>query len=300
MKRLFLSALIALISGAAIAQTRTELYDQFSNSGAQQDTAAIAALIADWERLYPGDAELYSVRANYYFMRAFEEVVIMTDEEPAPGEEALEFVDSLGVTRYMYSKVVPNEARIDAAKSILAEGIAKNPDRLDLREGKAYIHLRTGEYALAAQEIQSALERSVLNGNKWTGTLDKPVDGDGAAHLRDNVQAFFYDLVSAEDLASAESLVNTAVRLYPQETMYLSDKAALSYFAGDLKGAVKGYLSVLEKDPDDMLVTLNVAHIYEELGDKKNAVKYYRIVAASNEEGFAEEASERINALTAE
>lgn len=300
MKRLILSALIILLSGAAFAQTRAELYDRFNKCCDQQDTTAAAALIADWERLYPGDAELYSLRANYHFMNAFEAVVVMTDEEPAPDEKALSFVDSLGVTRYMYSKLAPKENKVNAAKNILAEGITKNPDRLDLRVGKAYLHLKLDENALAAQELQAALERSVLNGNKWTGTLGKPLEADGPGGLEGSVQSFFYDLASSKDLASAGILIDTAVRLYPQNPFYLSDKAALYYFSEDLEEAVKWYVSALEIAPDDMLIASNVAHIYEDLGDKQNAVKYYRIVAASGDEEFAGEADDKIRELTAE
>lgn len=300
MKRLFLSALIVLLSGAAFAQTKSELYDRFTKSRAQQDTAAVAALITDWERLYPGDAELYSLRANYLFMNAFEAVVVMTDEEPDPGKRALEFVDSLGVTRYMYSKLAPKEDKVNAAKNILAEGITKNPDRLDLRVGKAYLHLQLAEYALAAQEMQSALERSVLNGDKWTGALDAPIESDSEAGLEGSVQTFFYELANTEDLAPAGSLVDTAIRLYPRNAFYLSDKAAICYYSGNLEEAVKWYLSALEIAPDDMLIATNIAHIYEELGDKQNAVKYYRIVAASDDEEFAGEANDKICKLTAE
>ena len=300
MKRLFLSALIVLLSGAAFAQTKSELYDRFTKSRAQQDTAAVAAVITDWERLYPGDVELYSLRANYLFMNAFEAVVVMTDEEPDPGKRALEFVDSLGVTRYMYSKLAPKEDKVNAAKNILAEGITKNPDRLDLRVGKAYLHLQLAEYALAAQEMQSALERSVLNGDKWTGALDAPIESDSEAGLEGSVQTFFYELANTEDLAPAGSLVDTAIRLYPRNPIYLADKAAVCYFSGDLEEAVKWYISALEIAPDDMLIATNIAHIYEELADKQNAVKYYRIVAASDDEEFAGEANDKIRKLTAE
>ncbi|MBQ4201277.1 MAG: hypothetical protein II648_03155, partial [Bacteroidales bacterium] len=70
MRRLSISFLIVLLSGVAFAQTKAELYDKFSSSVSQRDSTAIVSLISDWEKLYPGDAELYSVRANYYFMNA--------------------------------------------------------------------------------------------------------------------------------------------------------------------------------------------------------------------------------------
>ena len=97
MKRLLISSLVILLSGVTFAQTKAELYGRFSRSISQRDSASIVSLISDWEKLYPGDAELYSLRANYYFMNAINEVVVMSDKEPTDGRRALTFRDSLGV-----------------------------------------------------------------------------------------------------------------------------------------------------------------------------------------------------------
>ena len=133
MKRLFLTLFAALLVCSAFAQSRTELYDSFKDATSRHDTAAIASLISDWEKLFPNDAELYSVKANYYFQGAVNEVVVLSDEEPADGRECLAAQDSLGVKGYMYSEVQIDSSKLDSAKMILAEGIIEHPDRLDLR-----------------------------------------------------------------------------------------------------------------------------------------------------------------------
>ena len=48
-----------------------------------------------------------------------------------------------------------------------------------------------------------------------------------------------------------------------------------------------------------MLVTNNIAHIYEELGDTQNAIKYYRIVANSGDVDYAESAKAELKRLSA-
>ena len=300
MRRLSISFLIVLLSGVAFAQTKAELYDRFSSSVSQRDSTAIVSLISDWEKLYPGDAELYSVRANYYFMNAISEVVVMSDKEPTDGRRALAFRDSLGVTRYMYSEPQYDAVKIGLAKSTLEEGIAKYPDRLDLRLGKVTIHLRANENTLAVQEIQSALERSITNKNKWKGTLDAPIETNGVSYLRDCVQDYFAGFLDTDDMESAKSVIDAAVRLYPKDAMFLADRAAIGYFSGDLKDALKWYLSSRENAPDDMLVTNNIARIYEELGDKQNAIKFYRIVANSDDEDYAESAKAKLKELNSQ
>lgn len=39
----------------------------------ERDSSAIISLISDWERLFPYDAEIYSLKANYYFQNAVDE-----------------------------------------------------------------------------------------------------------------------------------------------------------------------------------------------------------------------------------
>lgn len=213
MKRFAISVIVVLFSGITFAQTRAELYNRFDKSISRSDSTAIVSLIEDWEKLYPDDAELYSVRANYYFMNAINKVTVMSDKEPTDGRRTLVFLDSLGVTRYMYTESHYNTARIGLAEGTLAEGIAKYPDRLDLRLGKVAIHLQAKENALAAREIESALERSVVNKNKWLGTLDKPIKTNGVSYLRECIQDYFVGFINADDMTSAGSIVDAAISL---------------------------------------------------------------------------------------
>lgn len=97
----------------------------------------------------------------------------------------------------------------------------------------------------------------------------------------------------------AESIIDAAIRLYPKDAVFLADKGTICYYSNDLKGALKWYLASRENAPDDMLVADNIARIYDKLGDKQNAIKYYRIVAESGDENYAESARVRLKNLTA-
>ena len=107
------------------------------------------------------------------------------------------------------------------------------------------------------------------------------------SYLRDCVQGYFAGFLDTDDMASAKSMIEAAVRLYPRDAIFLSDRAAISYFSGDLKDALKWYLSSRENAPDDMLVTHNIARIY-------------RIVANSNDENYAESAKAELKELNAQ
>ena len=247
MKRLFLTLSIVLLSGVVFAQTRSELYGRFREAASNSDETAFAAVSADWERMYPDDAELYSVRANYFFMLSMEEGIVAAEDGFYPE------------TRY-------DREKLDQATGTLAKGIAKFPDRLDLRLGKASMHLDADETGPAAREVQAALERSAVNKNQWNWTLDESVGADGMDILRDAVQDYLSALIDAEELTLAEEMIDTAVRLYPKDAVFLSDKGSLRYFAEDLEGALKWFQTAHDCAPDDQLISNNLSHVKKQLG----------------------------------
>lgn len=89
MRRLLLVVMTILISFASFAQTRAELYDSYNNAISKKDLASLESLITNWEKLYPNDAELYSVRANYYFQDAVNDVIVMSGTPPTDGRKCI-------------------------------------------------------------------------------------------------------------------------------------------------------------------------------------------------------------------
>lgn len=299
MKRLILLPFMALFVCSALAQSREELYEKFMAAISERDSTSVLSLISDWEKLFPNDAELYSVKANYYFQNAVDDVIVMSETAPTDGRECFVVENSSGVKAYMFSELQIDSVKLDSAKETLAEGISKNLDRIDLRLGKVTIHLYVQENSLAVQEIQSALEHSIKNDNKWIGTLDSPVETDGISYLRDCIQEYLSQLLNANDIVSAEKMIDTCIQLYPDEAIFLSDKGTLRFYADDLKNALEWFLKARELAPDDMLITNNIANLYEKQGDKENALKYYHIIADGNDEYFAEIARTAIQELNA-
>lgn len=300
MKRLLLTLVIVLLSCTAIAQTRTELYDRFHEAISRYNTDGAAAVIAEWERSYPGDAEIFALQANYHFQKAFNEEIVLSDTEPEDGREYLLTKDSLGVQRYLYSEIRIDSTELKAAQAALAEGILNHPDRLDIRLGKITIHLYVAEHDLAVQEVKSALERSLKNQNRWTDTLDEPIETDGVSYLRSCIQDYLSQLIKAKDLASAEKMIDNCIKSYSKDAVFLTDKGVLRFYANDLKGALKWFRKASRNAPEDMLITTNIANIYEKMGNRKKALKYYGIIAESDDEKFAEIAKSAIEELKAD
>lgn len=300
MKRLLLTLAIVMLSCSAFAQSRTELYDRFHEAISSYNTDGAAEVIAEWEKSYPDDAEIFALQANYHFQKVLNEEIVLSDTEPGDGREYLLTKDSLGVQRYLYSEIRIDSTELKAAQAALAEGILNHPDRLDLRLGKITVHLYVAEHDLAVQEVTSALERSLKNQNRWTNTLDEPIETDGVSYLRECIQDYLEQLIEADDLASAERMIDDCIKSYSKDAVFLTDKGVLRFYADDLKDALKWFRKARRIAPDDMLITANIANLYEKMGNKKKALKYYGIIAESDDEKFAEIAKSAIQELNAE
>lgn len=298
MKRLLLTLAVVMLSCSVFAQTQAELYDRFNEAISRYDIDGAAAVIDEWEKSYPGDAEIFALQANYHFQKAINEEIVLSDTEPDDGSEYLLIKDSLGVQRYLYSEIRIDSTELKAAQAALAEGILNHPDRLDLRLGKITVHLSADEHDLAVQEVKSALERSLKNQNRWTDTLDEPIETDGVSYLRECIQDYLSQLIEADDLASAEKMIDDCILSYPKDAVFLTDKGVLRFYADDLKGALKWFRKANKADSDDMLIMANIANIYEKMDNRKKALKYYSIIAESDDEEFAEIAKSAIQELT--
>lgn len=214
-------------------QSQEDLYDNFKVEISERNTTATLALISDWEKLLHNDAELCSLRANYYFLNAVDNVIVMAEIAPTDGREYFVVKDSLVAEAYMFSELQIDSVKLDSAKETLAEGIGKNPDRIDLRLGKVTIHLYVQENLLAVQGTLSALEHSTKNNNMWIGSLDIPIESNGISYLRDCIQDYLSQQLNANDFVSAEKMIDTCIQIYPNDATSLTDKGSLRFYAGD-------------------------------------------------------------------
>ena len=300
MKYLLVTLFAALLTWSAIAQTREDLYARFTEASMNADTTAISELLTEWEKLYPDDAELYSVRANYLYLSSRNEVITLTTEEPIDGMECYEVKDSAGVKGYMYSKIQTDSVKYEAAITTLTEGIRKYPDRLDLRLGKVTLLLYANKNDHAVEEIIQAIQHSTENQNNWYYTLDVPVETDGVSFLRDCIQDYFGRFLDAEDLVSAETLIDACISMYPNDAVFISDKGTIRIVADDLPGAMEWFSKANKIAPDDMLIVYNIAIIYKMQGDIDNALKYFGIMLESGDDEYSELAKTEIEQLNSQ
>ena len=142
------------------------------------------------------------------------------------------------------------------------------------------------------------IERSHLNGNQWLWTLNTPVGEDGETMFKSSMQDYFSRLFDADLDGEAMQLVEWLLQYYPDEVMFRSDKASLLAITGNSDQALPLFLSIHKDYPDDNIVTSNIAYIYKTMGDKKNALKYYRLLSDCGDEEMEELARQAISELS--
>lgn len=295
MKHLFITALITTIISCSCVQTRTELYKSFNKAYDDKDTAAVESVISQWEKLYPGDAEIYSLRSNYFLMKAVRSNMTISEDRPTDGREFYTITDSLGRTAYLSEEYYVDDATIESAVITLAEGIANHPDRIDLRLGKITIHMYVRAHSKAIETIKYMLERSLANNNTWTGEMDKDIETDGVSYICDCIQDYFSKMLYAGDFMAAEKLIDCCLEYYPENPYFIWNKGAMKFNTGDFNEATKLYLKARAAIPEDMQLTINLAEAFERAGDLQNARKYYQIVSESGDPEFADIALQALN-----
>ena len=245
----------------------------------------------------------------------WDEVMQMTPIPPEDGIQALELEDSTGAPVYLYQVQVFNDSLVAIANEKIDKAISLYPDRLDLPFGKLAALFRLEDYDNAMPVLHQVIERSHLNGNRWTWTLNTPVGEDGetmfkssmqdyfsrlfdAAMFKSSMQDYFSRLFDAELDDKAMQLVEWLLQYYPDEVMFRSDKASLLAKTGNNDQALPLFLSIHKDYPDDNIVISNIAYIYKTMGDKENALKYYRLLSKCDDEEMEELAREAISELT--
>ena len=297
MKRLLLFIILAVsLAGSISAQNNWyERYRECINDSSLEYTRQV---IEQWQQAEPESPDVYAACFNYYYKMGWDEVMQMTPIPPEDGIQALELEDSTGAPVYLYQVQVFNDSLVAIANEKIDKAISLYPDRLDLPFGKLAALFRLEDYDNAMPVLHQVIERSHLNGNRWTWTLNTPVGEDGETMFKSSMQDYFSRLFDAELDDKAMQLVEWLLQYYPDEVMFRSDKASLLAITGNSDQALPLFLSIHKDYPDDNIVTSNIAYSYKTMGDKKNALKYYRLLSNCGDEEMEELARQAISELT--
>lgn len=284
MKHILITLLAGFLSmTAALARTDKEFYEQFAQQIQSRDSVAAAATISEWEKVSPSSVELLIARVNYCYLKSMgKEAVVTTTEPPKGNTQFFMLRDTLGnVAGYMYSEVQYDEDMFAKCMDTFRQGIEAHPDRVDLRQGQAAIYFERGMYDKACRVLLSMIARSKVNGCRWNVLFEAPLE---KSQYYDSLQDYFAQLVDGEcDEETVGKYVDALTEAYPDYSIFRADKAYVYLMRQDIPSALAEYKAVLEMDPSDMIVVLNIAYLYETMGDVESAKLYYGKVASNSD-----------------
>ena len=288
-------AAVVLSSGVGMAQeggeSKNSRYDRFLEllSDLPIDTVSIGNLIDVWDR---EDPEYYVAAHNYWFLISRETGIEMVAGAPTGGEDDVMVLYPEGQNDgepvgYLRSGEYFKEKEMNKAEVVLKEGIAKFPDRLDMRFGLVRFYIEKAQFGDAVAAMQNVIDRNKENGGSWLWSLNEDLPGEESAKefLDEVFQHYFSDFVNDGSEEDSMNLVETLLRYDPENAIFISDKASLMFMQWRFDEAMALYEKALALQPDDMLITGNLAYGYYQTNQFDKAQKYAEILQQKGDAG---------------
>lgn len=198
--------------------------EQFVKLLGENDIERQYTILKSWEDAEPDDPELYVSFFNYYFAKSRQETVSLTTKQPDGESIPITKENDKTVVGYLGSNIFHTKADFDAGISYIDRGIAKFPDRLDMRFGKTYAFSQIGDFSRLTKEIVATIERSNANQNNWLWTQEKTLENPREFMFR-AIQDYVVKLFTlGKDKAIFIMLIaETVLKYYPDQIESLSN-----------------------------------------------------------------------------
>jgi tetratricopeptide (TPR) repeat protein len=270
-----LTALSLLLSLFGFSQTFQEQFDAKMDNN---DTIGMHALIIDWRKNEPNNPETEVAIFNYFAMRAFSEVVTLNTTPPEDGSESIEMVDSLGnVSGYLYGTPTVNDSLIQLSVKYINQGIAKYPNRLDLRLGKIYVLRESQHWDWMEEEIINTIKQGQANKNSWYWMKNEPVEDD-LNFLNSSLQEHFYSLFESGLPYGYEIIERCSKIMLEQDdanVITLSNVATCKMMKEEYAEALTYINKAYSINANDEIIINNAGFCHWKLGHPEDAKRYY-------------------------
>jgi len=252
-------SLIILLSIGTLLRMNSQTYkEQFNKLVDMNDTIAQENLLKDWKKATPNDAELYTAGFNYYVRKSMKQ---------KPGKPQ-------GEMSY-------NPKILKVAYTLIDSGIARFPERLDMRFGKISVLGDTKNYNEYTKEIIFAVDYSSTIKNDWKWIDNAPVKNDKKKFFLGSIQEYINLMLETKNeglLDNVRKIAEEVMAFYPKEAEFISDDAITFMLKEDYDNALKIFAVAEKIAPHNSIVITNMGHCYAQKGDNANAIKYYELV----------------------
>ena len=274
--------LFAVCLCSLMAWGQTDYYAHFQELLDKEDTVGLRAFIPEWEQKAGPSGDTYAAWYNLLVLEGtIADLQLIADTTAVAG---LLMRDSLGnIVGTITGEPLYDSEKLGQAYQKIDEGIAKYPDRLDLWFGKAHVQQLQNDDIAALETLKKVIDRSLVNHQQWLWTNDKPTPSAPKDFFFDSLQGYFSYLYDAQSDSVAQALVEYGLKYYPDNIYLLNDKAVLLTNAKKLDEALNIFLKLYNLAPNDEIVVWNIASLYAEKHDKKQAAIYYKKLLKSKD-----------------
>lgn len=295
MPKYFTLLFAVLFAAQAFAQNYPR---QFAKLLTQNDTTAQWQLLQDWEKAHPNDAELFIAYFNYYFSKSHIAALHIGPE--AGAGDALQMQDSSGAetVAYITNDVTFDNELLQKGFNCIDTGIDKYPARLDMRFGKIYALGQLEHYDAFTNEIIKIIDWDNKFDHQWTWTDNVRVTNPKQFFLH-AIQDYVVQLYNAgdEQLMRMQQVAQAVLKYYPAHVESLSNLAITFGLQGNYDSALEALFKAVKIAPRDAVVLNNIAYMYEQKGDKTNAIKYYELTAKHGDKEARASVAEKLKKL---
>ena len=275
---------------------------QFRTAFQKQDTTEQKNILDKWSQENDNDPELYVAYFNYFATQSKKEMITL-GQNPK-GENVLQIMDKdtseTEPVGFIYGETYYDTDLLTTAFQYINKGIENYPNRLDMRFGYIYMLGESEDYDLFTTEIIKTIDYSAINKNQWTWSDGKPLESPKETMLG-SIQGYQLTLYNTEEDKLLENMKNIAqavLKHYPNHIESLSNLSVVFLIQGEYDKALEPLLKANKLTPNDTIVLNNIAQTYKLKGDKKNALKYYKMIVKQGDEEAKEHAKQQIEALT--
>ena len=281
-------ALTALMLwGVAFGQN---IYDRFNEAIQKGDSAQMTTLIRQIQASDDVSPDRYIAEFNYYFNRSnnSEGPINMSKELPEDEDVTTWYAlrDSVGnISGYIYGVNRYDRTIADSGIAVINEGIARYPDRLDMRFGKVHVLGKLRDWKGFRDEILQVLERTKVNNKQWVFPgNNEPADTILTYSILEYQKDIFDHCKLKEEskvqdavlLGYMRDIATHMLELYPKDIFSMNIMAATYNASHDPSNALKWLKKAEEINPKDVIVLSNLADTYYYLQDYANEKKYLK------------------------
>ena len=292
-KRLIVALSLSFVF-ATIANGQT-YRERFVKLFEDKDLKGQYSLLQSWEKATPDDPELYVSFFNHYFIKSRQETLSLTSTRPKGEALQLTKEDDKKVVAYLGSNMSFSKADFDQGISYIDKGIAKFPNRLDMRFGKTYALGQIRDYGRFKDEIVIAIDHFGGGKNAWLWRDGKPLD-DPKEFMLKALQDYTVQLFDSgdENVPNIKPIAEAVLRFYPDHVESLSNLSIVNMVRRDFDAALFTLRKAESIAPNDHVIIGNIAYCYFNKKDKANAKKYYERLAKMGDEQAKADATSKL------